>query len=53
MSNLKLYRLVCNLKNYLELHELDEVSSKRIEKSVGLVNEIFQTLERRGAKRAN
>lgn len=51
MSNLKLYRLVCNLKNYLELHELDEVSASRIEKSVGLVNQIFETLERRREKR--
>ncbi len=51
MSNLELYRKVCSLKNYLELHELEEVSKKRIEKSVALVNEIFSTLERRKGAR--
>lgn len=49
MSNLRLYRLVCNLKSYLEIHEFDEISTKRIEKSVSLVNQIFETLERRRA----
>lgn len=46
-SNLELYRRIISLKQYLELHELDEVSRPKITKSIELVNEIFETLERR------
>lgn len=51
MTNLALYKQVVALKNFLEINSLEEVSKKRIEKSVSLVNEIFQTLERRRVKR--
>lgn len=47
MTNLELYRKVCALKNYLELHELDNVSKEKIVNSVALINEVFMTLERR------
>lgn len=51
MSNLELYRKVISLKNYLELHELEEVAPKKVEKCIELVNQIFETLERRKVKR--
>ena len=51
MTNLELYRKVSSLKNYLELHELDQVGKERLIKCVGLVNQIFETLERRRGNR--
>lgn len=47
MNNLELYRKVTSLKNYLELHELEDVAKIKIEKSISLINEVFSTLERR------
>ena len=51
MTNLELYRKVCTLKSYLEIHELDQVGKERLIKAVSLVNEVFMTLERRKGAR--
>ena len=47
MSNLELYRKVCSLKNYLELHDLDSVSQSKLTQSIEYLNMIFEKLERR------
>ena len=47
MTNLLVYKKVLQLKDYLELHELDSVSQAKLNKCIELLNGIFETLERR------
>lgn len=47
MTNLILYRKVCNLKDYLENSEFEEFGQKQIVKATEKVNEVFAILDRR------
>ena len=52
MNNIAIYKQVSKLKDYLEIHEWDNVNGETITKCIYKINEIFALLERRKEKRA-
>lgn len=47
MTNLLLYRRVLELRDTLENHDLDEYPKKTLLEAEGLINQVFQLLDRR------
>ena len=48
MTNIRVYKRVCQLKDYLENMEFQEYSPKEMAEANELISKVFEVLDRRG-----